>query len=177
MRQYREEFVRLDKRCEFPHLGTGEQDCAENAWHVYITDWSFIFICTNHRDYIKSLPQSKVIRVDMRIAEILWALMCRRSYVFMNEASNYELDDLVNEYQENLRKAAERPAAQRRAAERKIREEIAAQSVKIGAPDDSLLEERSGKTIIRNNETKKDETKPVSTAGIPLFLPDIRGLR
>lgn len=178
IRVYRKEFIETKKGCEFPNLNTGNSSCKNMAWHVYITDWSVVFICTGHRDYIKSMSKGEMLRTDMRIAEILWSQFCRRSWVVMNEASNGELARRVVAANDEAKRDAGAPARRRAAQERKLRNQIAEQEVRIGAPDSELLEARTGKVIPQQViEEHEEPVKSVSSADLPLFLPKFGGKR
>jgi hypothetical protein len=178
IRVYRKEFIETKKGCEFPNLQTGDSGCTNMAWHVYITDWSVVFICTGHRDYIKSLSKREMLVIDMRIAEILWAQFCRRSWVVMNASSNGELARRVVEANDEAKRAASAPAKRRAAQERTLRKKIAEQEVRVGAPDSELLEARTGKVIPQQViEEHEEPVKSVSSADLPLFLPTFGGKR
>lgn len=177
MQYYREQFTLLEKECEYPDMQTGENTCDALAWHVYITDWSVIYICTNHKDHLRSMNAGMMLAIDVRIAEILWAKFTRRSWRVMNDKSNGELFRRLIAQQEADEKAVARPEQRRAAEQARLKKKIAEQETKIGTPDDELLEARTGKVIPRKkaNEEHEEYAKPVPTADLPLLLPKFFG--
>lgn len=116
--------------CEIP------AGCNNPAVTVYGTNFSLIFICEEHESAIHSMSNTSTL--DYQIADHMRELMLTKSYVHLNNRSEFALEQQVQTYQASVRKAV---AAEKRRARNsiyEIRKRLEDMGIKIGDPDEEL---------------------------------------
>lgn len=125
--------------CESPLHKLGEEPPAVT---YYQTDWSFAFLCAACNAMAKASTGSSKTAWDRRLAEHMYQLMVRRSYVHANIQSDFMLEEIIAQRNEAV-KQIEQEDKKRDAAERgEIRKHIRESPVKVGMADDEILSAR-----------------------------------
>lgn len=151
--------------------------CTQAAVTPYFTCRVFVFICEEHDSFVRSLSDTH--KFDMQLAEHMYDLMLRKSYVHMNNRSGFVLEEMVRNYQEDLKRHDQTKVQRENAERRELRNAAKKADIKIGAPDDALLvgrqrndlREKMGLPII-GKKPKRSSIKAVPSAELidePLF--------
>lgn len=126
-------------RCEAPVHPLDDAPLA--SWYIW-TDWSFAFLCKSCDKHVASLTGTTRTAWEIRLAEHMYEVMSRRSYVRANVASNFQLEHVIAERNETVRKIERLATTERSAAQREIRKHIKEAGTKVGIADDEILTAR-----------------------------------
>jgi hypothetical protein len=148
-------FTENDTRCE-----TAEHPLldAPHAVTYYQTEWSFAFLCEDCNDFFTSMDPATRLEWDGRLADHMYSIMLRRSYVQTNITSGFVLEEIVAQRAQTVREIEKLDGTQRAFEQREIRKHIRESTVKVGMADDEIL-------TARQRQDKRQQ------AGVPRIGP------
>lgn len=157
-----------------------EMNCGGQATTMYLNDRSAVFMCLPCNKLIEVATGAARTDLDKQISEIMYSGLLRRSYVHLNNASGFALEEMVADFQDrvkNLGKMDDRRASLER---REIRQNLAKAQSQVGMPDEELLTARQRNDLrarrgqpARGTQRKPRELKSVPSATLEVPTPSI----
>jgi hypothetical protein len=155
MEQVQEWFAQYGTVCESFLHKIGDEPPAEE---YYQTTHSFVFLCGECNTIAWANSPADKTDWDGRLAEHMYDLMCRRSYVQTNLKSDFMLEEIVAQRAESVRQIEKLASTERAAEQQEIRKHIRESPIKVGTADDEIL-------VARQRQTKREQ------AGTPRLGP------
>lgn len=158
----RAKFAEHGTKCEAPpFMGA----CDAPANEVYLSKFSVVFFCTNCYNKAQRMG-SFIVRP---LAEHLYGMLLKWSYVHQNNMSGGKLDEMVEEYQSSVRRSAREAATELANEMRAQRAAMKEAAVKIGMADDELLSARKlNKVRVAKGETPIGRPQKPRTSIMPV---------
>lgn len=157
-----------------------ELNCGGQAITMYVNERSAVFVCQSCKQMIDLASGALRTDLDKKISQIMHSGLLAKSYVHANNASGFQLEELVQQFQQRVKdlpRLEARDAAKQRS---EIRKMIAASTTKVGTADDDLLTGRQRNELrartgqpIKGSQRKTRELKSVPSATLDMPTPSI----